>query len=36
METNIKVTPEDVAEDIKDALFRTVVEFDTPCIMGRG
>ena len=31
METNIKVTPEEVAENMKDVLVRTVEEFDKPC-----
>lgn len=29
--TNIKVTSEEVAENMKDVLVRTVVEFDKPC-----
>lgn len=31
METNIKVTPEEVAENMKDVLVRTVEEFGNPC-----
>ena len=31
METNIKVTPEEVKENMKDVLVRTVVEFGKPC-----
>ena len=31
METNIKVTPEEVAENMKDVLVRTVEEFGKPC-----
>lgn len=31
METNITVTPEEVAENMKDVLVRTVVEFGKPC-----
>ena len=31
METNIKVTPEEVAENMKDVLVRTVEEFNKPC-----
>lgn len=31
METNITVTSEEVAENMKDILVRTVVEFGKPC-----
>ena len=31
METKITVTPEEVAENMKDVLVRTVVEFGKPC-----
>ena len=31
METNITVTPEEVAENMKDVLVRTVIEFGKPC-----
>ena len=31
METNIKVTPEEVAENMKDVICRTVEEFGKPC-----
>jgi hypothetical protein len=31
METNITVTPEEVAENMKNVLVRTVVEFGKPC-----
>lgn len=31
METNIKVTPEEVAENMKDVLVRTVEVFGKPC-----
>ena len=31
METKIKVTPEEVAENMKDVLVRTVEEFGKPC-----
>ena len=31
METNITVTPEEVAENMKDVIVRTVVEFGKPC-----
>ena len=31
METKITVTPEEVAENMKDVIVRTVVEFGKPC-----
>lgn len=31
MEANITVTPEEVAENMKDVIVRTVVEFGKPC-----
>lgn len=31
MKTNITVTPEEVAENMKDVLVRTVEEFGKPC-----
>ena len=31
METKITVTPEEVAENMKDVIARTVVEFGKPC-----